>query len=61
MKILNKVNWGESLLWVGFAVSLAYVPEEGLDAITTMGVFAIAAIGVRATRPAVNERGDENA
>lgn len=51
MAWVRNVNWGEALLWAGFVASIAFIEDEGLDALTAMGVFAIAAIGVRATRP----------
>lgn len=51
MKFLKKVRWGEAFLWFGFVASIAYLVDGSENAVTMAGVFAIAAIGVRATRP----------
>lgn len=61
MKLLRKIRWGEAFLWAGFVISIAFISDEGMDAITAMGVFAIAAIGVRATRsyPSLDTLGGE--
>jgi hypothetical protein len=59
MGALAQTNWGEALLWAAFAfVSLAYLISLRLfgidfrtdEAPLLAGVFALAAIGVRATR-----------
>lgn len=50
MKRLRKLRFGEALLWIGFAVCIAYVVDRNEQAVTLSGIFALAAIGVRATR-----------
>lgn len=50
MKLLKKLRIGEGLLWIGFAVSVAAATEDADNAVTLAGIFALAAIGVRATR-----------
>ncbi len=48
------IDWWEIFLWIGFIVSIAYIPESRdivfLRASVAAGLFAFAAIGVRATR-----------
>lgn len=54
MKYLKCICWGEMLLWLGFVGSMAYIGESNdgtfLRASVAAGLFAFAAIGVRATR-----------
>lgn len=50
MKRLRKLRLGETLLWIGFAVCVAYATDGKDGAVTLAGIFALAAIGVRATR-----------
>ena len=48
------IDWWEIFLWIGFVGSIAYIPESRdiifLRASVAAGLFAFAAIGVRATR-----------
>lgn len=48
------IDWVEMFLWIGFFGSIAYIPESRdivfLRASVAAGLFAFAAIGVRATR-----------
>lgn len=51
---LRAFHWGEASLWFAFAVAVlaAAGSTSGREtSVTLAGVFALAAIGVRATRP----------
>lgn len=49
---LHNLRYGEALLWLGFAFFVASSLDERMDnAPMLAGLFALAAIGVRATRP----------
>lgn len=53
-KRLKAIRYGEAALWVGFvALGLRGVTDGsyGESAVTLAGLCALAAIGVRATRP----------
>lgn len=47
------VRLGEPLLWLGFVAGMiaAFDHSSSIDGPTIAGIFALAAIGVRATRP----------
>jgi hypothetical protein len=50
---VKNLNWGEIALWIGFvgACAIGLGGESNADNATTVaGLFALAAIGVRATR-----------
>jgi hypothetical protein len=51
---LRGFHWGEAALWLAFAVAVLAATQDGSGreaAVTLAGIFALAAIGVRATRP----------
>ena len=50
MKRLRKLRLGEALLWIGFAFFVFAAANGKDDTVTLAGIFALAAIGVRATR-----------
>ncbi len=55
---IKRFSYGEAALWLGF-VWLALIAMDNrydADTITLAAVFALAAIGVRATRPAREPR-----
>jgi len=64
---LKKFVWGETLLWLGFAFFVAVASDvlddtfaRHMDDPAMMaGLFALAAIGVRSTRPAPTEASDD--
>jgi len=59
---LRQFHWGEATLWLAFMLlAVAAVSGTGSDRetfVTLAGVLALAAIGVRATRP---ERKEDDA
>ena len=51
-KRLKAAKYGEWSLWIGFAIlGLGGLLNGSSDAVTMAGLCALAAIGVRATRP----------
>lgn len=56
---LKRFPYGEASLWISFALCIVAGLSDGNDhAITAAGLFALAAIGVRATR---RPKGDPSA
>lgn len=50
MKRLRRLRLGEALLWIGFAACVVFATDGKDETVTLAGIFALAAIGVRATR-----------
>jgi hypothetical protein len=49
---IRRVHWGEACLWALFVVSgVGGASDSSGHAVTFSGISALAAIGVRATRP----------
>lgn len=52
MKLLRQVKFGEAFLWLGFVFFAVSTLDGNMDEAAMMaGLCALAAIGVRATRP----------
>jgi hypothetical protein len=47
---IKRFRYGEALLWLGFVLSAA-TSVDGKGDVILAGIFVLAAIGVRATRP----------